>query len=65
MRKQRIWLTIFAVLVLALALPAQAQKAEYRISAGTNGAIGTEEHQAVEYFGRRLTEEANGRIQVD
>ena len=65
MRKQRIWLTIFAVLVLALALPAQAQKAEYRISAGTNGAIGTEEHQAVEYFGRRLTEETNGRIQVD
>lgn len=65
MKKQSLWLTIFAVLVLALALPAQAKKAEYSISAGTNGAIGTEEHQAVEYFGRRLAEETDGRFQVD
>jgi len=64
-KKQRIWLAIFAVLVLALALPAQAKRPEYSISAGTNGAIGTEEHQAVEYFGRRLTEETGGRIHVD
>ncbi|NLN16283.1 MAG: TRAP transporter substrate-binding protein [Firmicutes bacterium] len=65
MQKRRILLAVFAILMLAAALPAQAQRAQYRISAGTNGAIGTEEHQSVEYFGRRLAEESNGRFHVD
>jgi len=57
-------LLLLAVMVLALSLNGQARP-EYNISAGTNGAIGTEEHQSVEYFGRRLEEETKGRFQVD
>jgi len=53
------------ILLFALNPPEAISKVEYRVIAATNGAIGSEEHQAVKEFGRRLEELSKGRIKVD
>jgi len=56
---------ITAVFLLGFTPTKAMGKAEYRIIAATNGAIGSEEHQAVKEFGKRLEELSKGRIKVD
>lgn len=56
---------IMVILLTALNSREGWGKAEYRVIAATNGAIGSEEHQAVKEFGRRLEELSKGRIKVD
>ena len=57
--------SLTAISLLLLNPAAIFAQAEYRVIAATNGAIGSEEHQAVKEFGKRLEELSKGRIRVD
>jgi TRAP-type C4-dicarboxylate transport system substrate-binding protein len=59
-----IW-SLAIIFLLGLNPSTTKAEAKYSMAGGTAGAIGSEEHQAVQYFGKRLEELSKGQIKVD
>jgi len=65
-------ITIFLILAMVFLFSsqvnfsyAQESQVEFKVSAGNAGGVGSEEHQATQFFGKRLEELSKGRIKVD